>query len=46
MKIQLSEIAEVFLFFHFFIFYFYFLHCGAFSKDSQDEQPKSAILYK
>ena len=31
----LSEIAEVF-----------FSHCGAFSKDSQDERSKSAILYK
>ena len=31
----LSEIAEV-----------CFSHCGAFSKDSQDEQSKSAILYQ
>ena len=35
----LSEIAEV-------LFFILFLHCGAFSKDSQDEQPKSVILYK
>ena len=35
----LSDIAEV-------LFFILFLHCGALSKDSQDEQPKPAILYK